>query len=123
MMRARRCRVREATSESQLAVVSRTERGRYFGRAKDLPGVKEMFTRTGESDRSPIEVVADLAAQQMNEDTARNATIQRFRNQGTEYFGDNDEMDEGLTQEEDELARQGRQGHPCAEWGMMGNAG
>ena len=31
-----------------------------------------------------------------------------FRNQGTEYYGDNDEVDGSLIEEEDDLARKGR---------------
>jgi pre-mRNA-splicing factor ISY1 len=41
------------------------------------------------------------------EESARNASFQMFRNQGTEYYGDNDELDGGLLEEEDKLARQG----------------
>ena len=63
---------------------------KYFGRAKELPGVKEMFTK---------------GAQQASEESARNASFQMFRNQGPDYYGDNDEMDEALLAEEDELSR------------------
>ncbi|KAL7420783.1 NineTeen Complex (NTC) component [Cryptotrichosporon argae] len=64
---------------------------KYFGRARELPGVKEMFTR---------------GAQAATEESARNASFQMFRNQGAEYYGDLDEVDAGLIREEDELARQ-----------------
>ncbi|WWD18558.1 hypothetical protein CI109_103011 [Kwoniella shandongensis] len=63
---------------------------KYFGRAKDLPGVKELFTR---------------GAQQATEESARNASFQMFRHQGPSYYGDEDEMDQDLAKEEDELAR------------------
>ncbi|RSH91092.1 NineTeen Complex (NTC) component [Saitozyma podzolica] len=63
---------------------------KYFGRARELPGVKELFTR---------------GATQASEESARNASFQMFRHQGPEYYGDVDEMDAKLAQEEDELAR------------------
>ncbi|KAK8858666.1 hypothetical protein IAR55_002895 [Kwoniella newhampshirensis] len=63
---------------------------KYFGRAKDLPGVKELFTR---------------GAQQATEESARNASFQMFRHQGPSYYGDEDEMDVDLAEEEDVLAR------------------
>ncbi|EIW73494.1 hypothetical protein TREMEDRAFT_24766, partial [Tremella mesenterica DSM 1558] len=63
---------------------------KYFGRAKDLPGVKELFTRG-----------TALAS----EESARTASFQMFRNQGPAYFGDLDEMDEGLLLDEDTAAR------------------
>lgn len=62
---------------------------KYFGRAKDLPGVKEMFNK---------------GAQQASEESARNASFQMFLNQGPDYYGDNEESAE-LLAEEDELAR------------------
>jgi len=64
---------------------------KYFGRAKELPGVKEMFTK---------------GAQQATEESARNASFQMFRNQGADYYGDTDEVDAGLAEEEDALARE-----------------
>ncbi|GFZ45153.1 Pre-mRNA-splicing factor ISY1 [Saitozyma sp. JCM 24511] len=63
---------------------------KYFGRARELPGVKELFTR---------------GATQASEESARNASFQMFRHQGPEYYGDVDEMDAKLAQEEDKLAR------------------
>ncbi|ORX33453.1 Isy1-like splicing factor [Kockovaella imperatae] len=64
---------------------------KYFGRAKDLPGVKEMFTKS---------------AQQATEESARNASFQMFRHQGPDYYGDVDDVDGGLLEEEDKLARE-----------------
>ncbi|ORY25631.1 Isy1-like splicing factor [Naematelia encephala] len=63
---------------------------KYFGRAKELPGVKEMFSR---------------GAIQASEESARNASFQMFRNQGPEYYGDTDEGDAELIAEEEESAR------------------
>lgn len=48
-----------------------------------------------------------LVAKAATEESARNASFQKFRNQGTEYYGDNDELDGDLLAEEDELARKG----------------
>jgi pre-mRNA-splicing factor ISY1 len=48
-----------------------------------------------------------MAAQAASEESARNASFQMFRNQGPGYFGDNDEGDAALAEEEEELARQG----------------
>lgn len=48
-----------------------------------------------------------IQAQQASEESARNASFQMFRNQGPEYYGDIDEMDEKLADEEDALAREG----------------
>ena len=46
-------------------------------------------------------------AQQATEESARNASFQMFRNQGPDYYGDNDDLDGKLGEEEDELARRG----------------
>ena len=80
---------------------------RYFGRAKELPGVREMFNKGGTYLPLPFRFEADLAAKAATEESARNASFQKFRNQGTEYYGDNDELDGDLLAEEDELARKG----------------
>jgi len=48
-----------------------------------------------------------LAAQAATEESARNASFQMFRNQGPDYYGDNDEMDPGLAAEEDASQREG----------------
>ncbi|BEI92973.1 uncharacterized protein CcaverHIS019_0506010 [Cutaneotrichosporon cavernicola] len=63
---------------------------KYFGRARELPGVKEMFEK---------------GAKAATEESARNASFQMFRNQGTDYYGDLDEMDPSLAGEEDAAAR------------------
>ncbi|TYJ58582.1 hypothetical protein B9479_000792 [Cryptococcus floricola] len=64
---------------------------KYFGRAKELPGVKELFTRS---------------AAQATEESARNSSFQMFRHQGPGYYGDEDELEEGLLAEEEEASRQ-----------------
>ncbi|CAK9781455.1 Isy1-domain-containing protein [Cutaneotrichosporon oleaginosum] len=63
---------------------------KYFGRARELPGVKEMFEK---------------GAKAATEESARNTSFQMFRNQGTDYYGDLDEMDPSLAGEEDAAAR------------------
>lgn len=65
---------------------------RYFGRAKDLPGVKELFQRGA---------VAET------EDAARFSSFQKFRDQGPEYYGDLDEVDPELVKEEEEMEIEG----------------
>lgn len=65
---------------------------RYFGRAKELPGVKELFTRS---------------TQQATEESARTASFQMFRHQGPDYYGDEDELDKELIDSEDVQAREG----------------
>lgn len=59
---------------------------KYFGRAKDLPGVKEMFNKTRE--------------QEEMEQSWKSDKWQRFRNLPPAYYGDEDEDDTGLLQEE-----------------------
>ncbi|KAK4684522.1 pre-mRNA-splicing factor ISY1, partial [Tremellales sp. Uapishka_1] len=86
-------RGRQAMLDDDGKEVPGTRGYKYFGRAKELPGVREMFTKGAEA---------------ATEESARNASFQMFRNQGTEYFGDNDEMDLSLAQDEEALAR--------AEW-------
>jgi len=51
---------------------------RYFGRAKELPGVKELFESKKKDE---------------DEDVATAAFYKRFTNQGPSYFGDLDEAD------------------------------
>ncbi|KAN0061051.1 NineTeen Complex (NTC) component [Thecaphora frezii] len=55
---------------------------KYFGRAKDLPGVKELFTRTAE--------------QEAEAESFRSRKYQRFTNLPPEYYGDADEDDGAL---------------------------
>ncbi|WWD04971.1 hypothetical protein V865_003042 [Kwoniella europaea PYCC6329] len=80
-----------AMTDDQGREVPGTRGYKYFGRAKELPGVKELFER---------------GATQATEESARNASFQMFRHQGPAYYGDEDEMDPKLVEEEDELARQ-----------------
>lgn len=65
---------------------------RYFGRAKDLPGVKELFQR---------------GAVQETEDNARYASFQKFRNNGDDYYGNLDEVNPELVKEEEEMEVEG----------------
>ena len=62
---------------------------KYFGRAKDLPGVKELFTGKARSEA----------------DEWRSERYQRFRNLPPSYFGDEDE-DDGLLLEEEVKAEE-----------------
>lgn len=65
---------------------------RYFGRAKELPGVKELFqSRKKEED----------------EETATQSFYKRFTNQGPAYFGDIDEVDGELLKYEQEAEENG----------------
>jgi pre-mRNA-splicing factor ISY1 len=81
---------------------------KYFGRARELPGVKEMFSKSSKS-HAPnfIKEGAYRIAQQATEESARNASFQMFRNQGPEYYGDFDEADEALAKEEEEASKAG----------------
>ncbi|TFY80857.1 hypothetical protein EWM64_g3158 [Hericium alpestre] len=64
---------------------------KYFGRAKELPGVKELFEgRKKEED----------------EETATYSFYKKFTNQGPQYFGDLDEADGTLSQYEREVEEQ-----------------
>ncbi|CDZ96265.1 mRNA splicing factor [Phaffia rhodozyma] len=51
---------------------------KYFGRAKELPGVKELFSK---------KAVAET------DESQRAELFRRYRNQGPEYYGDLDETD------------------------------
>jgi hypothetical protein len=65
---------------------TRTKLGhRYFGRAKELPGVKELF--------------ASKKHEEEEENLALNF-YKKFMNQGPAYFGDMDEADGSLLQYE-----------------------
>jgi len=57
---------------------------KYFGRAKDLPGVRELFKKSTE----------------VPEEELSYAFYKKFQNQGSEYYGDLDEADETLLQYE-----------------------
>jgi len=49
-----------------------------------------------------------FAAVAETEESARNTAFQKFKNQGAEYYGDVDEMDQDLVKEEEELEREGK---------------
>lgn len=97
-MKGEKSLVREDTSELGLTVsicdayMFLSLSPRYFGRAKELPGVKELFTRS---------------TQQATEESARTASFQMFRHQGPDYYGDEDELDKELIDSEDAEAREG----------------
>lgn len=59
---------------------------KYFGRAKDLPGVKEMFNRSTE--------------QEEELESYRTQKFRRFQNQSGAYFGNEDEQDGTVLAEE-----------------------
>jgi pre-mRNA-splicing factor ISY1 len=68
---------------------------RYFGRAKDLPGVKELF------------------ASRKKEEEEENQALsyyKKFMNQGPSYFGDLDESDGKLLEYEQEAEEEGTPG-------------
>jgi len=82
---------------------------KYFGRARELPGVKEMFTKSSTYPLLGIMwKITDGTAQQASEESARNASFQMFRNQGPEYYGDFDEADGALAEEEEQASRAGQ---------------
>ncbi|CAE6427637.1 hypothetical protein ACGC1H_000767 [Rhizoctonia solani] len=58
---------------------------KYFGRAKELPGVKELFQKNTEKEDEESRVLAHY---------------KKFLDQGPAYFGDHDEDDEELLQYE-----------------------
>ncbi|UZJ51644.1 hypothetical protein CBS101457_000964 [Exobasidium rhododendri] len=64
---------------------------KYFGRAKDLPGVKELLNRT-------VEEEAEM-------ESYRSLKYKRFANQPPSYYGDDDEND-GLILAAEELAEE-----------------
>ena len=67
---------------------------RYFGRAKELPGVKELFeSRKKEED----------------EENATQSFYKKYTNQGPAYFGDLDEVDGELLKYEEEAEQAGTQ--------------
>ena len=77
-----------ASSKAILTTATR----RYFGRAKALPGVRELFeSRKKEED----------------EETATQSFFRRFTNQGPSYFGDLDEADGSLLQYEQDAEQEG----------------
>lgn len=71
---------------------------RYFGRAKDLPGVKELFSS------------------RKNEEEEENQALayyKKFMKQGPAYFGDLDESDGKLLEYEQEAEEEGTRTDCC----------
>lgn len=65
---------------------------RYFGRAKELPGVKELFESKAKED---------------DEDKATQEFYKKFSNNGPAYYGDLDEADGELLEFEKEAEEEG----------------
>lgn len=65
---------------------------RYFGRAKDLPGVRELF---------------EGRKKEEEEENQALAYYKKFMNQGPAYYGDLDENDGKLLQFEQEAEEEG----------------
>ena len=66
--------------------------GRYFGRAKDLPGVRELF---------------QSKKQEQDEENQVQNYYKKFSNQGPSYFGDMDESDGSVLKFEQEAEHDG----------------
>lgn len=73
---------------------------KYFGRAKDLPGVKELLNRSTEEE-------AEM-------ESFRSLKYKRFANQPPAYYGDEDE-DDGLVLAAEELAEEQAWKQGCEE--------
>jgi pre-mRNA-splicing factor ISY1 len=73
---------------------------KYFGRAKDLPGVKELLNRS-------VEEEAEM-------ESFRSLKYKRFANQPPAYYGDDDEED-GLVLAAEELAEEQAWKQGCEE--------
>ncbi|KAF8311186.1 Isy1-like splicing factor [Clavulina sp. PMI_390] len=69
-----------AMLDSEGKEVPGTKGYKYFGRAKDLPGVKELFQKSTEVD----------------EETIASQHYKKYQNQGASYYGDLDEADDDL---------------------------
>jgi pre-mRNA-splicing factor ISY1 len=65
---------------------------RYFGRAKDLPGVKELFSSRKKEEEEESQALS---------------YYKKFMNQGPAYFGDLDETDGKLLEYEQEAEEEG----------------
>lgn len=70
-----------------------TVRQRYFGRAKDLPGVRELFQSRKKEEEEENQALA---------------FYKKFMNQGPAYFGDLDENDGKLLEFEREAEQEGK---------------
>ena len=66
---------------------------RYFGRAKELPGVRELFQSRAKED---------------DEENQAQAYYKKFSNQGPSYFGDLDESDGTLLEYEKKAEEAGK---------------
>lgn len=66
------------TPPADFVTLIQTIRYRYFGRAKDLPGVRELF---------------QSRKQEEEEENQAYAFYKKFMNQGPSYYGDTDEND------------------------------
>ncbi|KAM6501501.1 Isy1-like splicing factor [Amanita muscaria] len=66
---------------------------KYFGRAKDLPGVRELFQGRKKEEEEENQALA---------------YYKKFMNQGPEYYGDLDESDGKLLQFECEAEEEGK---------------
>lgn len=99
---------------------------RYFGRARELPGVKELFAKKGRSwvigvspsarhALLPVHLPTDPAlfrrsfssAPVGDEDAVRREIYKKYRNQGPAYYGDLDDADASLLVDDRELEEQG----------------
>jgi len=69
-----------AMLDSEGKEVPGTKGYKYFGRAKDLPGVKELFEKGAEAD----------------EETIASQHYKKYQNQGPSYYGDLDEAEDEL---------------------------
>lgn len=88
---------------------------RYFGRAKDLPGVKELFEQTGglplhrqrwrwlRNNGSNL-----TAAEEMELQSFKNQKASIFSNRDSAYYGDLDEQDSELLEEERKIEEAGK---------------
>lgn len=94
-MTARRYLGQRDTSESyNCAFFSYLNCGtRYFGRAKDLPGVRELFQSRKKEEEEENQALA---------------FYKKFMNQGPSYFGDLDETDDKLLAFEREAEQEGK---------------
>lgn len=98
-MTGRRFRERRATSafglwnNSLLKPRCSPSTFRYFGRAKDLPGVRELFQSRKKDE---------------DEDNQTLAYYKKFMNQGPAYYGDLDEGDGTLLKYEQEAEDEGK---------------
>jgi hypothetical protein len=86
-MTGRRCRGQKDTSEDFLLhpISVSSLYFRYFGRAKDLPGVRELFQSRKKDEEEENQALA---------------FYKKFLNQGPSYFGDLDEKDPQLLKAE-----------------------